>query len=64
MDRVARLPAKQRSELFSETATQKSAAPAVVKKDFVGDLGTEQALPGASSRAVTIEWMMQPIDMR
>jgi hypothetical protein len=34
MDRVARLPAQQRSELFSETATQKGTTPAVVEKDF------------------------------
>ena len=34
MDKVARLPAQQRSELFSETATQKGATPAVVEKDF------------------------------
>ena len=34
MDRVARLPAQQRSELFSETATQKGNTPAVVEKDF------------------------------
>lgn len=34
MDRVARLPAQQRSELFSETAAQKGTTPAVVEKDF------------------------------
>jgi len=34
MDNVARLPAQQRRELFSETATQKGATPAVVEKDF------------------------------
>jgi hypothetical protein len=34
MDRVARLPAQERSELFSETATQKGTTPAVVEKDF------------------------------
>ena len=34
MHKVARLPAQQRSELFSETATQKGATPAVVEKDF------------------------------
>ena len=35
MDRVARLPAQQRSELFSETAMmQKGTTPAVVEKDF------------------------------
>ncbi|MBL3529457.1 MAG: nucleotidyl transferase AbiEii/AbiGii toxin family protein [gamma proteobacterium endosymbiont of Lamellibrachia anaximandri] len=34
MDRVARLPARERSELFSETATQKGTTPAVVEKDF------------------------------
>ncbi len=34
MDRVARLPAQQRSELFSETATLKGTTPAVVEKDF------------------------------
>ena len=34
MDKVARLPAQQRSELFSETATHKGATPAVVEKDF------------------------------
>ena len=32
--RVARLPARERSELFSETATQKGTTPAVVEKDF------------------------------
>lgn len=34
MDKVARLPAQQRSELFSETAMQKGTTPAVVEKDF------------------------------
>ncbi|MCU7861574.1 MAG: nucleotidyl transferase AbiEii/AbiGii toxin family protein [Candidatus Thiodiazotropha sp. (ex Lucinoma kastoroae)] len=34
MDRIARLPARGRSELFSETATQKGTTPAVVEKDF------------------------------
>lgn len=34
MDRVARFPARQRAELFSETATQKGTTPAVVEKDF------------------------------
>lgn len=34
MDRVARLTARERSELFSETATQKGTTPAVVEKDF------------------------------
>ena len=34
MDKVARLPAQQRSELFSETATQKGTTPAVAEKDF------------------------------
>ena len=34
MDKVARLPAQQRSELFSETAAQKGTTPAVVEKDF------------------------------
>ncbi len=34
MERVARLPARERSELFSETATQKGTTPAVVEKDF------------------------------
>ncbi|MCY4155779.1 MAG: nucleotidyl transferase AbiEii/AbiGii toxin family protein [Gammaproteobacteria bacterium] len=34
MDGVARLPAQQRSELFSETATQTITTPAVVEKDF------------------------------
>jgi hypothetical protein len=34
MDKVARLPAQQRSELFSEAATQKGTTPAVVEKDF------------------------------
>lgn len=34
MDRVARRSAQERSELFSETATQKGTTPAVVEKDF------------------------------
>lgn len=34
MDKVARLPAQQRSELFSETAAHKGTTPAVVEKDF------------------------------
>ncbi|MES9901415.1 MAG: nucleotidyl transferase AbiEii/AbiGii toxin family protein [Sedimenticola sp.] len=34
MEKVARLPAQERSELFSETATQKGTTPAVVEKDF------------------------------
>ena len=34
MDGVARLPARERSELFSETATLKGTTPAVVEKDF------------------------------
>ncbi len=34
MDRVARLPVQERSELFSETAAQKGTTPAVVEKDF------------------------------
>ena len=34
MDRVARLPAQERSELFSEAAAQRGATPAVVEKDF------------------------------
>ncbi|MEN8177169.1 MAG: nucleotidyl transferase AbiEii/AbiGii toxin family protein [Pseudomonadota bacterium] len=34
MERVARLPARERSELFSESATQKGTTPAVVEKDF------------------------------
>ena len=34
MDGVARLPAQERNELFSETATQRGATPAVVEKDF------------------------------
>ncbi len=34
MDRVAQFPARQRSELFSETATQKATTPALVEKDF------------------------------
>lgn len=34
MEKVARIPARERSELFSETATQKGTTPAVVEKDF------------------------------
>lgn len=34
MEMVARLSARERSELFSETATQKGTTPAVVEKDF------------------------------
>ena len=34
MDKVARLTAQQRSELFSESAAQKGTTPAVVEKDF------------------------------
>ena len=34
MDKVARLDARERSELFSETATLKNTTPAVVEKDF------------------------------
>ncbi len=34
MNRIARLSARERSELFSETATQKGTTPAVVEKDF------------------------------
>lgn len=34
MDKVARLPAQQRSELFAETATLKGTTPAVIEKDF------------------------------
>lgn len=34
MDKVARLSAKQRSELFSETAAKKGTTTAVVEKDF------------------------------
>jgi hypothetical protein len=34
MDRVARLPARERSALFSETAARMGAAPAVAEKDF------------------------------
>lgn len=34
MDRAARHSAEERSELFSETATQKGTTPAVVEKDF------------------------------
>ena len=34
MERVARLPARERSELFSESAAQKGTTPAVVEKDF------------------------------
>lgn len=34
MERVARLPARERSDLFSESATLKGTTPAVVEKDF------------------------------
>jgi Nucleotidyl transferase AbiEii toxin, Type IV TA system len=34
MDRVAGLPATQRSELFSETAVRRGMTPAIVEKDF------------------------------
>ena len=34
MERVARLSARERSELFSESAAQKGTTPAVVEKDF------------------------------
>lgn len=34
MDRVARLPAAERSVLFSETAAAKGTTPAVIEKDF------------------------------
>ncbi len=34
MERVARLSAQERSELFSESAMQKGTTPAVVEKDF------------------------------
>lgn len=34
MERVARLPAHERSELFSEAAIQRGTTPAVVEKDF------------------------------
>lgn len=34
MERVARLPADERSELFSEAAIQRGTTPAVVEKDF------------------------------
>jgi len=34
MERVTRLPARERGELFSETAAQKGTTPAVVEKDF------------------------------
>ena len=34
MDKVARLPAQERSELFLEAATQKCTTPAVIEKDF------------------------------
>ena len=34
MERIARLPARERSDLFSESATQKGTTPAVVEKDF------------------------------
>lgn len=34
MDQVARLPATERSALFSETAASMSTTPAVIEKDF------------------------------
>ena len=34
MERVARFSARERSELFSESATQKGTTPAIVEKDF------------------------------
>ena len=34
MDRIARLPARERSGLFLETAAQKGTTPAIVEKDF------------------------------
>ena len=34
MDRVARLAARERSELFAESATRMGTTPAVVEKDF------------------------------
>ncbi len=34
MERIARLSARERSELFSESATQKGTTPAIVEKDF------------------------------
>lgn len=34
MDRVARLPAAERSALFAETAARMGTTPAVVEKDF------------------------------
>ena len=34
MDKVAHLPAKDRSELFSEAAAKKSTTPAIIEKDF------------------------------
>ncbi len=34
MERIARLPARERSNLFSESATQKGTTPAVIEKDF------------------------------
>lgn len=34
MDKVAGLPAKQRNELFSETAARRGMTPAIVEKDF------------------------------
>jgi len=34
MDRVARLPAEERSALFSETATSIGTTPAIIEKDF------------------------------
>jgi len=34
MDKVAGLPAAQRSELFSESAARRGMTPAIVEKDF------------------------------
>ena len=34
MERVARLAARERSELFAESAARMGATPAVVEKDF------------------------------
>ena len=34
MDKVARLPAKQRRELFSETAGKMNLLPGLIEKDF------------------------------
>lgn len=43
MDWVARLPAQQRSELFSEMATQNGTMPGVVEKDSgQGDLNKHE----------------------